>query len=195
MDVYVYPKESSGELTRELKASNTKDSMFDRIYRYYHNNKSRVVLTAEEHDIRERWEKAWFLLCRHRTRRQVADLLEKIFSIGKSVAYDDIRNAMMLFSNPQEDVKAAKRAIHENMVLQGADRCWKNGDMDGYYKFTKEYREGNNLDNDDDDKLGELLKKLKPAQIIIFSNARELEDQANEMQQELTNDVEYKDAE
>jgi len=114
----------------------TADGIFDRIYKYYHNNKTRIELTAEEIGIRERWEKAWFLLCRHRTRKQVVELLVKLFNVSQAVAYDDVRHCMNLFSNPQEDMKAAKRTIAETMALNGADRCWKSNDMEGYYKFN-----------------------------------------------------------
>jgi hypothetical protein len=185
-------KSNYDELPKQ--ANKTKDSTFDRIYKYYHSEKSRVELTKIETDIRERLEKAWLLLCRHRTRKQVAEIIEKLFKVSRSVAYDDIRNAMMLFSNPQEDLKDAKRAIHEEMALRGADRCWKNNDMDGYWKFVKEYREVNNLTGEGSDAIGDLLKNLKPLQIIIVASQKELENEARALQEELTHDVEYEDA-
>lgn len=182
-------KSNYAELPRQ--ANKTKDSTFDRIYKYYHSDKSRIELTPDEIKIRERWEKSWLLLCRHRTRKQTADIIEKLYGVGRSVAYDDIRNSMMLFSNPQNDLKDAKRAIHEEMALRGADRCWKNGDMDGYWKFVKEYREVNNLGELEGDGMAELLKKLKPMQITIVATMQELENEAKSLQDEITLDIEH----
>jgi hypothetical protein len=183
-------KSDYDKLPREAKRTN--DTTFDRIYKYYHNNKTRVELTAEEHAIRERWEKTWLLMCRHRTRKQAVDLLVKLFNISQATAFDDVRHAMMLFSNPAEDLKPAKRAIAETMALNGADRCWKNGDMEGYYKFTKLYQEVNQLDNEKDNDVGDLLKKLKPHQVIIVSSEAELEAQANKLQEDLIKDIDHK---
>jgi hypothetical protein len=182
---------SSNYSTLPREAKKTADSTFDRIFKYYHNNKTRIELTDEEIRIRERWEKAWLLLCRNRTQKQVVELIEKLFNVKKSVAYDDVRNAMMLFSNPQNDLKDAKRAIAETMALNGANMCMKKGDMDGYYKFLKAYQEINRLDGKEDDIVPDMMKKLKPAAIIIVSSPAELEAQANAMQQELIEDIEH----
>jgi len=176
-------------LPREMKKTN--DSMSDRIYKYYHSEKTRIELTPEEHKIRERWEKAWLLMCRHRTRKQVAEIVEKLFGVSKSVAYDDIRNAMMLFSDPQDDLKHAKRSIAESMAMQGLDRCWKNGDMDGYWKLLKLYVEMNNLTSEEGNAVGDLLKKLKPQQIVIVANPDELKDMARQIQNELAEDIDF----
>src|SRR4051812_20377937 len=94
-------------------ANKTNDSTFDRIYKYYHNSKTRIELTEDEKRISQRWEKAWYLLCRYRTKKQVVDFICREFKIEKSVAYDDVRKACMLISNPQDDTKDAKRAIAE----------------------------------------------------------------------------------
>jgi hypothetical protein len=177
------------ELPREAKK--TADSTADRIYKYYHNNKTRVELSDEENRIRERWEKAWFLLSHHRTQKQVVDLIVKLFNVGKSVAYNDVWNAMKLFGNPQADVKDAKRAIAETMALKGADRCWKNGDMDGYFKFTKEYKEINQLDLKEDASLAAVIKKLRPTQVIIIASDKDLESEAEKIENEFVQDIDY----
>lgn len=185
-------KSNYDQLPREAKK--TADSTFDRIWKYYHNDKTRIELSAEENTIRERWEKAWLLLCRHRTQKQVVELIGKLFNISQSVAYDDVRKAMTLFSNPQEDIKEGKRRIAESMILQGADRCWKAGDMEGYNKFTKQYIDINKLDLPDDG-INDLLKKLKPTQIIIVADKSQLEAKADALQDQLTKDIEHEDVE
>jgi hypothetical protein len=180
------------DLPRETKK--TTDTTFDRIYKYYHNSKTRIELSSEEIKIRERWEKAWLLMSRHRTKKQVVDLIEKLFHVAKSVAYDDVRKASMLFSDPQADLKEAKRGILEDMILRGADKCWKKGDMDGYHKFAKMYADINKLDIPDND-LFDIIKKLKPTQVLIVSSAADLEANANALQEGLTNDIPYTEAE
>ncbi len=180
-------------LPREAKKTN--DSTFDRIYKYYHNNKSRVELSKEEEQIRERWEKAWFLLSRHRTQKQVVELVQKLFNVGKSVAYDDLRNAMMLFSNPQNDLKDAKRAIAETMAMNGANKCWKENDMEGYSKFLKLYIELNGLTSADENTVGEMMKKMKPTQIILNFRKEEVEREAEKLHAQLAQDVEFEELE
>jgi flagellin-specific chaperone FliS len=176
-------------LPREAKK--TKDTTFDRIYKYYHNDKTRIELTPEESAVRERWEKAWLLLCRQRTSKQVVDLLMKLYNVSQSIAYEDVRKAMMLFSNPKDDLKDAKRAIAESMALKGADKCWKTGDMDGYHKFLKIYQDLNRLDQEQGGDIADMLKKLKPHQVIIVSNMEELDKQANKLMEGLAEDIEY----
>jgi hypothetical protein len=184
-------KSNYSQLPREAKK--TADSTFDRIYKYYHNDKTRIELTDEEKQIRDRWEKAWLLLSRHRTQKAVCDLLERLFHISKSVAYDDIRKAMMLFSNPLDDLKEAKRSIAETMAMNGANKCWKEGNMDGYHKFVKLYMELNKLDIQEDDISG-LLKKLKPTQVLIVASREDLQAEAAKIQAEIIHDVEYTEA-
>jgi hypothetical protein len=120
----------------------------------------------------------------------VVDLLEKLFKISKSVAYDDLRKAQMLFGNPQPGMKDAKRAIAETWIQNGADRCWKKGDMDGYHKFVKLYMEINKLDAEDD-AISEWMKKLKPTQVLIVSSMEDLQAEAAKLQDELVQDVEH----
>lgn len=181
------------ELPREARKTN--DSTFDRVYKYYHNSKTRIELTPEERHLAERWEKAWLLRCRYRTKKQVVDLLCKLFNIEKSVAYDDVRKASMLFTDPEADTKEAKHAIAESAFLAGANKAWNSGDMELHLKYMKEYTEINGLkEKGVDGNLAELMKKLKPHHIVIVTSQAELEAKANALQEELTQDVEFTEA-
>lgn len=181
------------QLPRE--ARKTADSTFDRIWKYYHVAKTRIELTEEENRLRERWEKAWFLRCRYRTKKQVADLLCRLFNIEKSVAYDDVNKATMLFTDPQADTKDAKRAIAESALLQGANKAWLAGDLEMHMRYMKEFSEIHGLKNNDGDmNLAEMMKKLKPHQIIIVTSQAELEAQANALREEITHDVDFIEA-
>lgn len=180
-------------LPREAKK--TADSTFDRIYKYYHNSKTRIELTDEEHRLRERWEKAWLLRCRYRTKKQVADVLCRLYNISIAVAYDDVKKAGMLFTEPEADTKDAKRAIAEAALLAGANKAWTTGDMELHLKYIREYNEINGLkDNDTDGNLADAMKKLKPHQILIVTSQAELEANANALQEELTKDIDYIEA-
>jgi hypothetical protein len=184
-------KSSYDSLPREAKK--TTDTTFDRIYKYYHNDKSRIELSTEEIRIRERWEKAWLLMCRHRTRKQVVEVLEKVFQIEKSIAYDDVKKAMMLFSDPTDDLKAAKRAIAEDAFLKGADKAWKSGNLEMHLKYMKEYAEINRLNEEVGNQMEEMIRKMKPTQIIIVSHPKDLLSDAAKMQEDLIEDINHID--
>jgi hypothetical protein len=171
------------------EAKRTNDTTFDRIYKSIHNSKTRIELTVEEIRISNRWDKAWLLLCRHRTKKQVADLIMKLFNVGMSVAYDDVRKAMMLYSDPTQDERDGKRLIAETAFLRGADKAWKNGNLDMHLKYMKEYTEINKLREDAGADMGELIKSLKPTQIIIVSTKQDLEAEATKLQEQLIQDI------
>ncbi|MEJ0030661.1 MAG: hypothetical protein WDO15_09965 [Bacteroidota bacterium] len=163
------------------EARKTADSTLDRIWKYYHNKKTQVVLDVEEENIRERWEKAWYLLCRHRTLKETVSTLERLFSIKKSVAYDDVNNAMLIFGDPRADHKDAKRAIAETMALRAMKLAWERKDLESYHRFLKEYKELNNLNGDDDARMAELLRNQKPVSITFVTDRKTLELQAKEL--------------
>jgi len=115
---------------------------------------------------------------------------KKLFAVSESTAYDDVRNAMNLFSDPREDLKAAKRAIAEDNYLKGADKAWKSGDLEMHKKYLDGYAKINGLELDKEDGgLAELMKKLKPAQIIINFKKEDLESEAEMLRQQITLDT------
>ncbi len=183
-------KSNYDKLPREAKK--TTDTTLDRIYKYYHNSKTRIELTREEHAIRERWEKAWLLRCRHRTTKQTADLIAKLFNVSLSVAFDDVSKASMIFSDPSGDLRQAKRALAEHAYLMGADKAWKKGDLDMHMKYMNLYAEINGLKNDTtDSNLADLLKKLKPHQVVIVASPEQLEVDAVKLRDEIAQDAEF----
>lgn len=178
------------------EAAKSKDSEFDRIYKYLHS-KSRVELTPREQERFERWEKAWYLLCRHRTSKQVSEILVKLFNVSRATAYDDVRSAMMLFSDPREDFKAAKRAIAEDAFLKGADKAWKEGNLEMHMKYMSKYAEINGLMNTDSDTAwADMLKQFKPTQVVLNFKDEDLMAEAERMRALFKNaqDVDFEDA-
>jgi phosphoribosylpyrophosphate synthetase len=193
-------QEQSGLLPKDYKerpreAKKTKDSTFERIWKYYHNSKTRIELEDWEDDIRIRWEAAWFMLCGSKNQKEVADFMEAKFLISKSVAYDDVRHAMRLFGDPRQDARAAKRAIAETITLRMMDKTENSGAWDLHERYLQKYMDLNGLkDKGADAKLEDLIKKLKPQQIILVSSPEELEAKANALQDELTKEMEYAQA-
>jgi hypothetical protein len=181
---------NKGELPRELKKST--DSDFDRIYKFYHHSKTQVKLTAEEEAIRERWEKAWFLLCKGRTNKHVVDLMVKLFNISTASAYNDVRKAQMLFGDPKNDLIEGRRRIHEQQLQDGAQRAWAKGDLEMHLKYLKEISEIRGFKEPlPETDLAGLMKKLVPTQINIITSAEDLQKLAEKMRAEITRDVDY----
>lgn len=179
---------------RELKKSN--DTDFDRIYKYYHNSKTRIVLSEEEETIRERWEKAWFLLCKGRTTKHVSDLIQKLYKVGRATSYDDVRKAQMLFSDPRNDIKEAKRRIVEQQLQDGAALAWRTGNLEMHQKYLKEISEINGLKEPAvDGNLAEIIKKLKPTQINIMASMQDLQSLAESMREEITHNIPFENVE
>lgn len=171
---------------RKRESNKTNDSVFDRIYKYYYNSKTRIELDDEEEQIRSRWEAAWFLLVRAQTQKQVADALERMFSISKSLAYDDVDKATMLFGDPKPSVKAAKRVIAESMILRCLSYAEQKGDLFMMNKFIDKYISIHGLkDKGSDAKLEDLLKHFVPTKVIITSDPKSLENKVNDLKQSI----------
>lgn len=174
-------------------ANKTKDSTFDRVYAFYHS-KSRVELKPDEHQVRERWEKAWHILTTHRTVKRTVEMIERICHVGKSTAYDDVRSAMLLFGNPVDGMKEAKRAILETALIEGAQKAWRRGDLEAHLKYMKEYKEVNGLHLQEGDNLKEMLKNLKPHTIVFVSAPEQLQNEAKALMDNIPAvDTDYED--
>lgn len=184
----IIPKDYS-ERAREAKK--TKDSTFDRIWKYYHSSKTKIVLDEEEEDIRMRWEAAWFMLCRAKNQKDVADFMEVKFFISKSIAYDDVKNAMRLFGDPRENVKDAKRAIAETMALKGMELALQLGSLEMHDRYLQKYIEINKLKEDDLPGMEEFKKKFRPTKIILVSKPDDLLNEAQKLNDYLTKNVDF----
>jgi hypothetical protein len=182
------------EVPLHVSASKTKESTFDRIFKFYHDKKTRVELTEKEDEIRNRLEKAWFLLCNKAySNKMTVDKLCKLFSIDKSMAYDDLRNAMILFSDPRQDVKEGKRRIHEHQILKGARMALKEKDFALHEKYMKQYAEVNGLFDNSAADPSEMAKKFKPHKIVIVAKMQDLMAEAEKLREDITLDVEHEE--
>jgi hypothetical protein len=176
------------------EARKTKDSTMDRIWKYYHDKKRITELDADEERIRERIEKAWFLLCNHKGTKEATEALEKLFGIKRSVAYDDVRNAMMLFGDPRVDMKDAKRAIAETIIMRAAEKAWDLNDLEMHHKYMKLYSDINMLTAKDDDRMADALRKMRPVAVVFVAERSQLEQQAADLMKDVpAEDTDYEE--
>ncbi len=176
---------------REMRK--TADLLFDRIYKFYFNRKTNVALTTEEENVRLRWDFAWKMLANMYTPRQVCDALCQRFEVKKSIAYNDVNNAMKLFGDPRQANKDAKRIIAEEWIVRGIKKAWDDQDLDAYERLVGKYNKINKLEEDYDDKMESMFKNFQPAQIIIVAKREDMEAEIKKLQKEITLDVAHEE--
>jgi hypothetical protein len=213
--------EVNDKMPREAKKQS--EGSLDRIFKFYHVEKKRIKLTPQEERMREQIEHAWLMLTRLKPQKHVVDELMGKFNISQNTAFTMVRQAMIIFGDPRMQVKEAKRAIAEQQFLMSAakildmadellkpntdddgkvDETPKTDKMDQYAKlmklhleYMKEYSEINGLKNPEvsEDGLAEVMKKLRPTQIILNFSKEAVEREAEKLHEELTRDVEFED--
>jgi hypothetical protein len=189
----------SDALTRHKKGEpremrKVSDTIFDRIYKYYFNKKTNVALNDEEEAIRDRWDFAWKLLANMYTRRQVVEALtQKYNHIHKSIAYDDVNKAMMLFGDPRNANKEAKKALAEEWITKGIKKAWDDQDLDAYERLIGRYNKLNSLEDGHSENIEELMKQLRPHQVVIVANMDELKTEISKLQEDLIQDIDHEE--
>jgi len=179
------------EAKREMRK--TSDSIFDRICKYYFNQKTNVKLTAQEEAIRERWDFAWKLLANMYTRRQVTDALVQTYQVHKTVAYDDLNKCMMLFGDPRQSNKDAKRALSEEWITKGIKKAWDDQDLDAYERLIGRYNKLNKLESENDIDTEDLLANFKPHQVFIVASMEQLQAEVKKLQEDLVLDIPHEE--
>lgn len=173
------------------EARKTSDSVFDRIYKFYFNKKTTIALTREEEAVRERWDFAWKMLAGMYTKRQVVEGVIQKFDVRKSIAYDDVTNCMMLFGDPRNANKDAKRALAEEWIIKGIKKAWDDQDLDAYERLIGKFNKINQLEEENTDGLADLLKNLRPTQIVIVAKRDDLNKEIEALQKEVTLDINH----
>lgn len=85
-------------------------------------------LSGEEHQMLERYRKAWSWLSMMYSRNQVVTLIEKEYEVSTSQAYAVVRESLTLFGDVIEnDRRAQKHIMYENFML-AANLARKNTD-------------------------------------------------------------------
>ncbi len=167
-----------GKMIREARKTN--DSTFDRIYKSLFG-KQNYELTEKEKEIAARWDFAWLQLCDMKPMNKVVDALCERFSVGKSVAYDDVSNAMALYGDPRKHVKEAKRSIAEQAILRALEKAWNDNNLDAYERLMGKYIAINGLDKESNNELSDLVKKLRPTALVFTLTPEQLKKEADSL--------------
>lgn len=172
-------------------ANRTEDTTFDRIWKYYFDEKNWIQLKRSEEVIRQRWELAWQMLCGEMlSNRLVAIRISKKFGISVRQGYEDVKNAITLFgSDPRKATKEAKREIVSEWIRKAIKKADAAGDLESLSRLFIRYNKLHGLEDHSDQGIAELLQKLKPHIIEFNADPETLEKQA----QELIQDVEFED--
>ncbi len=166
-------------LPREAKKKG--DTTFDRIFKYYFEKKKSIKLTDKEEAIRNRWYFAWQLLCNAYTRNQVALALKKKFELkSEKTGFNDVDSAMRLFSDPKNGDKQAKKAISEELILKGIKKAWDTENLDAYERLITRFNKVNGLENEENP-IGDWMKRQKPIAIVFSSDENVLKKQADDL--------------
>ncbi len=174
---------------KKVSPGRVTDNTFDRIYKFYFG-KNGCKLTTKQEEIRDRWEKAYAMLCDFKTARQTARLLSKVCDIDQRTAYHDINNAMRLFGDPKIGLKAAKRAIVNEWIIKALEKTQAEGDWKAHEKLILRYTRINGLDADQDNPIADLLTKLKPTKIVFTTDPNVLQQDADRLMEDVE-DVDY----
>lgn len=160
----------------------TADTLFDRVWKFYYQEKAAVILTDQEEKIRERWEAAWQILGGFTTKAQAVKALTKKFKISKRQAYFDLQNAENLFGgDPREANKKAKREIVASWIIKALHKTWREGNMDAHAKLLIRYSKLFGLENQNDDDIADLMKKRQPTIVVFNTDPETLKKQAEEL--------------
>lgn len=177
------------------EANKTKDSIFDRIFKFYFS-KNNVKLKPAEEKIRERWYFAWQLLCNSYTRTQAAQGLARRFNISARQGFKDVAFAMMLFSDPSQSDKQAKRAISEEWTIKAMKKAERKGDLLALERLIRRYNRINGLELEENP-MREWIKKQKPVAVVITADPKELEKMAADLMKGVPDvkDIPYEEVE
>ncbi len=168
----------SGELIHRARYKT--DTHFDRIYNYFFT-KDEIELSEIELKIAERWEYVWKLLGNYHTKPAIVNRIRKKFDIARSTAWEDIKMAQLLFSDPTEQLDEAKRAISAEWILKALKGAMKEKHYLSAERLIALYNKLYGLDKNSEANLGEIIKKLKPHTIIITGDPKSLEQEANDL--------------
>lgn len=164
-------------------ATRTDDTVFDRIWKYYFDQKNWIQLRRPEEIIRQRWELAWQMLCGEMlSNRLVAIRLTKKFGISIRQGYEDVKNAIALFgSDPRKATKEAKREIASEWIRRAIKKADEAGDLENLYRLFTRYNKLHALEDHSDNGISELITKLQPHVIEFNSDPETLEKQAADL--------------
>jgi len=183
---------------RPRSAKRKSDTSFDRIWKYFYDQKTRISLSAKELELKEKYELAWKMLCSMYTRKQVAIALVERYDhkITERTAYNYIDASMSLFGDPQNSNKEAQRQIVSEWLIRAIRKAWEDKNFKAYEKLILRYTRLNGLEGSNDADIAKLLKNRKPAVFIFTTDESTLKEQADKLMEDVetpTIDTKYED--
>lgn len=175
------------------RAGRTEEDTMDVLWEYYYG-KLNVELEQKQEELRQRLWAAWEKLIAPCTTSQAVNWLCKKYEVSPRTAYNYISGAKMLFGEPGESERQAKKAISESLAIKGMKKALKAEDFKAYATLLKRYNEVNDLEGADNAMIANVLKGLKAYNIIFKSDDEVLDKQIEEMRKDIPAvDVDFED--
>lgn len=163
-------------------ADRINDTTFERIWKYYYDQKNSIDLKPKEEEIRQRLVNIWGHLADILTDRKavlahIKWCEDQGYSVKERVAYEDLKHAKMLFGDRNKQSKAAQRAISSEILLDAIREAVKKKKHMSAARLIKEYNELNDLKNHSN----EDPQKWKPITIVFDADPETLKEQMNKL--------------
>lgn len=177
--------------TRRARISLSGLSTFQKIQAWYRYGEDRVDLPAHVHTMRERWVMAYSQLREWEKKEDIASLISGHYGVSMRTAYDDIKNAELLFKKILEtDWEFVRLSLLETYreALKEAKDKKKLGYIQLFGKRIEALipkNTGHKLIDPD---------KIKPHTIVISADEKSLRKQVEELNK-LAEEAEYTDFE
>jgi hypothetical protein len=173
----------------------TFDSKADKIRQFFVNDDDSIILTEHEKELRERFEKAFSLLCNYHSNEQAVTVMMKHYGYSRAQAYRDIRNATDIFGDVLQSKKEASKHILSEMAMKNYQLAASRNDLDNMNKAVANLIKIAGVDRDEFD-LPDPSKIQPPTQILQISMdflssgfAQVIDDKAKEELNNLTKKI------
>jgi hypothetical protein len=144
-----------------------------------------VKLSDKEEEIRRRWEFAWMMDLTLLSRFKMSKRICSKFKVSQRTAYEDIKMSRMVFSDPTQQNKEAKRSILNNILETSLRKARARGDDMAVERLAHRYSKINGLDFKEADPIEDIMKNQKPSVIIFSADPETLKKQAESLVEDI----------
>jgi hypothetical protein len=175
------------------RAGRTADDTMTVLWDYYYSNLN-IELSPKEEELRQRFWAAWEKLIAPCTTSQTVNWLCKEYDVAPRTAYNYITGAKMLFGEPGESDRQAKKQISESLAIKGMEKALEAEDFKAYATLLKRYNEVNDLEGADNAMIANILRGLKAYDIFFKSDEEVLDKQIEDMRKDIPAvDIDFED--
>lgn len=170
------------------------DDPFFAIWRHYHDVKYDMILSEPQKHRLEIYEFAWEKYASGMSRGEVAKMIKEHFKEQKNwnieirTAYAHLQDACDIFGNPEKLNLTMEKMIFIETCKSIISELRSNGKTEACGQVLGVLQKAYGFDKENDD-IAEILRNLKPTQIIITSDPDVLKREA----EELVEDILYED--